>query len=336
MSVTVVHVAVDGDGDGNLTVTWEQDGDGPVEITIGPTPETIDHSHPAAVVQAGRRCVLAGRGRGRHYVAVAPAGGGSAVVAAERLVRLEGTTNFRDLGGYPTADGRRTRWGTVFRSDGLHRLTVEDVAVVSQLGLRVVYDLRRDEERERDPSVGLAGDVRRELLSMGGQAGKGHEIVEQIATGELERLADDFLSQMYRLMLGADGPQFSRLLTGLTDPGGLPALFHCTAGKDRTGASAALLLALLGVDEATIVDDYALTGPNYTAHRLAELRPRYDELGVDIERLLPLFDAPRVAMEALLREVADEYGGAERYLREQGGMDAATVAELRRLLLQPA
>lgn len=336
MAPTVVQVLVEGDGEGNLTVEWEQDGEGPVEVAVGPTPDAIDHTRPVAVVADGRQVELAGLGRGRHYVSVAPAGGGSAVVAAERLVRMEGTTNFRDLGGYPTAEGQRTRWGVVFRSDGLHRLTVEDVALIGQMGLRVVYDLRRDAEREREPSVELPPDVRRELLTIGGASGEGREILEQITSGEVERIGDEFLIDAYQQMIGRDGPTFGRLLTGLTDPGGLPALFHCSAGKDRTGASAALLLALLGVDQATILEDYELTGRLYSERRIEELRPTFAASGIDIENVRALFSAPRAAMEGLLATVDEQHGGVERYLLEQGGMTAETVDELRRLLLQSA
>lgn len=335
MTPTVVGVLVDGDGEGNLSVSWELDGEGPVEVAVGPTPETIDHDHPVAVVHDGERVELAGLGRGRHYVSVAPAAGGSAVVAAERLVRLEGSANFRDLGGYPAAGGQRTRWGLVFRSDALHALTVEDVAVVGRLGLRVVYDLRRDAERDREPSVELPGEVRREVLTMGGAAGEGQEILQQILAGEVERIGDDFLVDAYQLMVRRDAGLFGRLLSGLTDPGGLPALFHCSAGKDRTGVTAALLLALLGVDEATILEDYELTGRYYSERKIEHYRPRFAEGGIDIENFRALFSAPRAAMEGLLATVAD-LGGAERYLLEEAGMTGATIAELRRLLLQPA
>src|SRR3954452_18539717 len=114
-----------------------------------------------------------------------------ALMDPRRIVSLEGARNFRDLGGYRTADGGRTRWGLVFRSDALHRLTVEDVAAVGRLGLRVVYDLRRDVEGERMPSVELPdGDVRRVILAIGGAAGETGEITDQIFSGEFEATTD--------------------------------------------------------------------------------------------------------------------------------------------------
>jgi protein-tyrosine phosphatase len=337
MEPVVVHVTADGDGRGALEVRWELSGAGPVEIAVGPTPDAVDHAHPVAVVEDGASVTLHDLGPGRHYVSVAPAGGGSGVVAAERRVPLEGAANFRDLGGYRTADGGRTRWGLVFRSDALHALTVEDAALVGRLGLRVVYDLRGDHERRRHPSVELPdGDVRRVLLGIGGAAGESKEITERILDGEIPEITEEFLVGAYQQMAERDPTTFVALLTGLTDPDGLPALFHCTAGKDRTGMTAALLLRLLGVDEETVLDDYELSTAHWSEHRIALLRPSFERAGIDIERFRPLFVAPRVAMASLLSILRDAHGGVEGYLVEAGGMDPEAVAELRRLLVQPA
>src|SRR5688500_4225722 len=94
MEPVVVDGSVEGDGRGALTVRWRLEGSGPVEIAVGPTPEAVDHGHPVAVVEGERSIVLHDLGPGRHYVSIAPAGGGSALVVAERLVALEGTSNF--------------------------------------------------------------------------------------------------------------------------------------------------------------------------------------------------------------------------------------------------
>jgi protein-tyrosine phosphatase len=334
MEPVVVHVTVEGDGRGTLEVAWELEGDGAVEVAVGPTPEAVDHGHPLAVVEGERRVELRDLGPGRHYVSVAPAGGGSAVVAAERLVALEGTLNFRDLGGYRT-DGGRTRWGRVFRSDALHALTVEDVALVSQLGLRVVYDLRHQVERTKQPSI-LPADVRAEVLSIGGDATEQKEITERILEGEIDGIDDAFMEDVYRQMVDRDVATFVRLLTGLTDPEGLPALFHCTAGKDRTGMTAMLLLGVLGVDEEVILDDYVLTNRYWTERRTSGLRPRFEQAGIAIERFQSLFAAPRAAMAGVLASIHERHGTVERYLVEAGGMEPGVGDELRRLLVQPA
>jgi protein-tyrosine phosphatase len=214
---------------------------------------------------------------------------------------------------------------------------VEDAALVGRLGLRVVYDLRRDAERERMPSVELPdGDPRRVLLAIGGASGETREITDAIFDGEYTEIGDDFLVDAYRRMAQNDAPTFARLLTALTDPDGLPALFHCTAGKDRTGMTAAMLLTVLGVDEQTILDDYELSTSVYSERRIASLRPRFEQHGIDIDKFRSLFTAPRHAMESLLALLQERHGGVERFLVDAGGMAPEVIDELRRVLVEPA
>ena len=127
---------------------------------------------------------------------------------------------------------------------------------------------------------------------------------------------------------------FAALLTHLTEPGALPAVFHCSAGKDRTGLSAALLLRLLGVPEEIVLDDYELSTTYRTQRRLVELRPRFEEMGLDIERFVDFLSAPRPVLKAALDQIKQHHGGVEGYLRN-GGMDDSVPDRLRQLLLEP-
>src|SRR5437764_15186872 len=113
----------------------------------------------------------------------------------ERWLTLQGASNFRDLGGY-RAGGGRTRWGLVFRSDAPHRLTGADLAEVARLGLRVVYDLRTDAERDRSPSA-LPASVRRESLAIGGAAGNTSAVGDLLVAGRLGDVPRDFLAGVY-------------------------------------------------------------------------------------------------------------------------------------------
>jgi protein-tyrosine phosphatase len=252
-----------------------------------------------------------------------------------RVVPLQGGTNFRDLGGYRTADGGRVRWGLVFRSGALHRLTPADLAALGRLGLRVVYDLRGDEERDRAPSV-LPDEVRCEPLPIGGTAAKTKELTDLVLAGKLADVPPDFLVRIYDAMAEAAAPAFGRLLTRLTDPDGLPALFHCTAGKDRTGVSAALLLSVLGVDEAAILDDYELSARHYTDRQMATLRLKLADTGIDVERYRAVFGAPRDAMATWLATLRERHGCIEAYMEDEGGVAREAFAELRARLVQPA
>lgn len=328
----ITAVTVEGDGSGELTVRWEQEGDGPVEVSVGPAPDAIDHGRPVTRVDAGREATLAGLAPGRHYVAVAPAGGGTAVVAAERRIPLEGAMNFRDLGGYRTADGSRTRWGRVFRSDGLHGLTEADRRELAVLGLRTVYDLRRDVERERHPSPPLDGSVRSVVLTIG-EAAEQPELLDLMLAGQITEADDDFMVEVYGKIVADHAMTFGVLLSALASPDALPALFHCTAGKDRTGVAAALLLTVLGVDESDVLDDYELSTRYRTERRIAELRPGLEAAGVDVEKVRPFLSARRPVLEATLRRIHSEHGTVEAYLLEAAGMERETLEELRRLLL---
>jgi len=314
--------------DGGLRVRWEPSGFD-VVVTVGPTPDRLT---PARYVSGGSSAELEAR-PGGHYVGVAPAAGGAVVIGADRRLPLEGATNFRDVGGYRSTDGRTVRWGRVFRSDALHLLTDDDVAALRDLGLATVFDLRRDVERERSPSVAHGEGVRTEVLAIGGAASQHPELVDQILAGELAAVDDAYMVNEYLKMVDDHAADFGRLLSALAEPGALPALFHCTAGKDRTGVAAALLLLVLGVDLETVLDDYELSSEYRGRKRMAELAPALAEVGVDVEAVRSLLSARRPVMEATLAHVVGEFTTVERYLVGPAGMDPATVEELRDLLL---
>lgn len=254
-------------------------------------------------------------------------------MGTQRVIALEGGTNFRDLGGYGTSDGGRVRWGLVFRSAALDRLTASDLVAIERLGLRVVYDLRGDWERDAAPSV-LPDGVRCELLPIGGTAAQTKELTDLVLEGKLGEVPPDFLVRIYEAMAEVAAPTFGRLLTALADPDGSPALIHCTAGKDRTGMGAALLLSVLGVDEETIVDDYELSAAHYTDRQVARLRVKLADAGIDVERYRAVFGAPRHAIAALLATLRARHGSVEGYLEEEAGVAPEVFSELRARLVE--
>jgi protein-tyrosine phosphatase len=247
-------------------------------------------------------------------------------------IPLEGAMNFRDVGGYPTVDGRRVRTGLVYRSDGLHALTEADCAVVGALGLRTVWDLRRDVERERRPSVAHTPGLEAVVIAIGdnGPVAQQAELLDMVLSGELPEADDAFMVDEYVRMLDEHAAEFGRLLGGLTEPGALPALFHCMAGKDRTGVAAAMLLLLLGVERSTVLDDYELTNEYRSNRRIAELTPQLEASGIDVEKVRPLLSARRPVLEGAL----DHMGDAEAFVLGPAGLSPATVARLRALLLE--
>lgn len=326
--VVDVEVEVVPDASGDLLVRWAvADGPVAVDVAVGPTPETIDHRHAESVAPGRTEARIAAPGPGRHYVSVSPVGGGGAVVASERRVPFEGATNFRDLGGYPVGGGRRTRWGRVFRADALHRLTTADLVAFERLGLRAVFDLRGDDERERRPNV-----VPTTALPLVGQPvmsfqdpGTGFDAAGLTGPDDGER----WLASLYLGMIEGSAPAFGRLLGGLVGDHGTPAVFHCAGGKDRTGLSAAILLLALGVDEATIVDDYVLTSTFFSPDGLAASVTTLVEDGMAPEAAAGLLTTPRHAIEGALDAVRTRHGGVEAYLTGPGGLEPAVIAQLR-------
>ena len=244
----------------------------------------------------------------------------------ERRLPFEGARNFRDLGGYPAADGRRTRWGLVYRSGSLHNLTEGDLAAFGRLGVRGVFDLRGGTERDLQPnpvpSVHLP--VLDELA--------GEEGLDIVRAKSLEE-AVAAVEKIYIGMLSRRAAVYGQLLKSLADQANLPAVFHCTAGKDRTGIAAALVLGALGVDRATVLYDYELTG-EVGATDAAALRVALEAAGMAPEAADVVLGAPATPMEHALEELDRRYGGTEAYLLGPAGMGARDIERLREALTE--
>jgi protein-tyrosine phosphatase len=244
--------------------------------------------------------------------------------AAERLIALEGAVNFRDLGGYATAAGTRTRWRTLFRADGLGELTESDLAVLRTLGIRTVIDLRSGEELERGRFDVDAHPV----------AFHHFPFLDELPDVEEFDRRPGFLGSQYREFLTDAGGQIRAALEVLAVPDTLPAVFHCTAGKDRTGVLSAIVLSLLGVDEPTVVADYALSGEAMLRLR-AKLIVKYPEGRDSIENLDEVFSADPAQMEQLLDHLKERYGTVGAYVAGLG-VGPSVLDGLRAALLEPA
>ena len=242
----------------------------------------------------------------------------------QRQVPLAGCHNFRDLGGYPTQGGARLRWRVLFRSDALHALTPEDVAhVTGELGIGHVVDLRSSGEIAIDGRGRLADeDVRIHHLPL--FDGGGSAISADL--GDRINLAD-----RYFLMTEYAKAPLARVLATLADADE-PAVYHCAAGKDRTGVVSAVLLGLLGVADEVIVADYAATQENLDAI-IARLMASEGYQGMLASLPADTLHAEPATMIALLERVRAKYGSMRGYVREIGVPDAA-VAKLEKRLLE--
>ena len=240
-----------------------------------------------------------------------------------RHLPLEGTHNVRDLGGYVTHDNRVTRWHRLFRSDSLHRLPSTAQAELLSHGVRTVIDLRRTDEVQAAPNVFATADrVRYHHVSLLNDT-------PPVADGPPQPLVT-----MYQRILDERQAQVREVLSALAVPEGVPAIFHCTAGKDRTGLISALALGIAGVPADTIIADYALTSTHLGEEFFEETRQRVLQRGRSWEEYQPLLGCPPEYMRTTLAYVETTYGGIEAYVRAIG-LSSEEMAQLCTALVAP-
>ncbi len=257
---------------------------------------------------------------------------GDTAVMAPRLVPLEGVQNFRDIGGYRTSDGRRVKWGLIYRSAELSRLTPQDLVEITGLNIQSVHDLRSLEERRSEPTAWtgtqsprfIAHDYTMDMAALA-------DLFRNVTTPELAR---DAFTGLYPHLLDIQQPQEAALFEDLLKAEGA-TLYHCTAGKDRTGLATALILSALGVPRDVILYDYELSNRFYDAglaHQGNEDgadRSALAQLPADVISVFMSVDARY--LRAVFDRIESEYGTVEAYLDQKLGVDAAAIARLRNL-----
>jgi protein-tyrosine phosphatase len=235
---------------------------------------------------------------------------------------LEGVRNFRDIGGHRTVDGRRVRTGQVFRAAHFAEATDADLAVLESLGIRVVIDFRGPAEIAAEGEDRLWPGARLVSIPMHDPA-RGNDIRTLLYESPPEvvaevygegRAAEAMTKGSVFFVTDADRvDQFGLMFRTIIDAEG-PAVFHCAAGKDRTGWGASLMLLALGVPEQTVVDHY-LESNLHRRDRSDRLR-QFEAAGFDMEILQPFFDVREEYKRAALDAVEQHWGGIDGYLRD--------------------
>ncbi len=241
-----------------------------------------------------------------------------------RTLEFDGCVNFRDLGGYRTGDGHQVGWRRLFRADGLHRLSGDDHRRLIELGVSTVIDLRTVDEAEQ----------------------RGRFPVEQVpvrfvdlpltdvlpSTEEMPSWRESsYVASRYVEMVDQGAPALSRAFEVLGSTGSLPAVFHCSAGKDRTGVLSALILAFVGVPDRTIVEDYALSAAAMV-RLLEHLKAEYPDSVAEVERHAPaVLQVMPETMEEFLAAIVSRHGSYQGLAEWLGVADA--VARLRQAVL---
>src|ERR1700761_9042312 len=240
-----------------------------------------------------------------------------------RRFDLQGASNFRDLGGYGTADGRTVRWRHIFRSNHLGHLSEADIGVVRELGVKHAFDFRGSDER-----VAAACAIKEIMV---------HSVpIEPTVVAALRaRLqaralssadALDIMRESYRGYVRLNTHSFRELFAHLVNEE-VPVVIHCTAGKDRTGFACALILHALGVPEKTISEDYLLTNRFYRRDPSTS-----NDLPEEVRQVLGSVNASFLA--AGFETISERYGDLEGYFRDGLGLGMRERSELKRRYLQ--
>ena len=330
---------VDREADGSLTLAWQFDGEAtPVDVLWGPDPDAIDQEL-TTVDGATTVTVDDPAPGGRAYFRLETPEAG--VTVAERRIALEGTPNFRDLGGYETADGRHVRWGQVFRSGALVDLTPADRATVDALGIQLVCDLRSDSEVETDPDPDLGAEALR--LAVTDESVDVQAITDAVLAGDLDQISPDLLLDGMPAIATEFPDAWRTLVQRVADEAGRPTNVHCSAGKDRAGWSSALILRALGVPEETVMEDYLLSNDYLAASNedtLAQVRTvvagvqNVPEDEVDLSNLEALLEVRPEYLQAAFDAVDEQYGSFEAYLTDSLGLTQEEIDALRDDLLE--
>ena len=255
-----------------------------------------------------------------------------------RHVVLEGAENFRDLGGYANADGRTVRWGLLYRSDNLAHLTDADLASLSKLGIKLVCDFRSAEEKAEEPDrLPPESPPAVAELPIFDESFSPSAFREKLLSGDLGDLdLREALIEGNRLFATRFASQYAAMLERVTQPENLPAVVHCTAGKDRAGFASAVLLRTLGVPEETVYEDFLLTN-HYTAHKIERTLwtiRLFSLFRVDPERVRPVLGVERSYLAAAFEAIDAKHGSFDAYRREALGLDDAETEAFRALVLE--
>jgi len=287
-------------------------------LYAGPSVTEIDFSHPVAEGTGSGTFPVGVPANIRSYFEIQTEEGSA--ILADKHLPMTGGFNFRDLGGYTTVDGRHVKWGKILRSDDLHGLTDNDLEYLASVPLVSVVDFRSQEEIEQGPDKNPLSlkENYKYSISPGNLMGA---IISDLQNITAMR-ADTLMMGMNELLVSdtASINQYRKFFELLQDEEKTPLMFHCSAGKDRTGMGAALVLFSLGVDEQTILNDYLLSN--------VYLANKYEKYKEENPALTPLFEVRPQFLKAGIDRMKKEHGSVENYLINVLNVDIKKMREM--------
>jgi len=250
-----------------------------------------------------------------------------------RLLPMDGSHNTRELGGYKTTDGKSIKWGMLFRSDKLSDISKADQAYLQNLGIKKIIDFRSKEEKAEDPDIVPKGITYIEMpISVDGAM---RSKIEAVLKGETNKEVKSFLIDANKEFVSDYNGVYEDFLKNLIDDDG-PALFHCTAGKDRAGFAAAITLIALGVSKEDVIKDYMKTN-QFTEERIEEIIGQIELMTLyqtDAEVLRPLLGVEREYIETAFQTAEDEYGSLMNFIRHGLNISDDDLQKLRTKFLE--
>jgi protein-tyrosine phosphatase len=256
---------------------------------------------------------------------------------ANRRLPFSGAKNFRDLGGYKTVDGRTVRRGLLYRSDRLHKLTDEDLKFLSALSLERIIDFRAEQESQREPDRLPAGtEIHLVAIPISDSSttiwiDSRDEMVKSLKNIDPAR---SMIATNVELATRFT-PEMRQFMGELLNSNGRPLLFHCTAGKDRTGFAAAISLRMLGVPHETVVEDYLLTNQYFfSAYKWSLVLMQLLRGKRFVDNVKGFMMAHPSYLSAAFEAIDREHGSFENYARDGLGLAERDVEQLKMLYLE--
>ncbi|MEO0907060.1 MAG: tyrosine-protein phosphatase [Pseudomonadota bacterium] len=341
-SLLITDLAVEnGEAANQYNFTWQ--GDAPVTIEVSTEPGFAAGSgRMIGTFEGGAATWTADTGPARRYFLASTENGAQQAIAV-RLLPLEGGRNFRDLGGYTTEDGRTVKWGRVFRSGAMDGLTAGDYKYLSDLGITTLCDFRDADERAAAPTKWAAGAV--DYMTFAPPLEENEEDNPMFAAfSKPDSTPEDVRAAMaagYPGILINEDEGYTAMFDQLA-AGRIPLAFNCSAGKDRAGTAAALILTALGVPRDQVVSDYALSD-DYVDYMGDFLSPEAQEKGKDgpyaflykipAEMVAPLMESNPIYIETTFDAMAVKHGSALAYIQAEFDVTDTELEQIRTLLL---
>ena len=302
-------------------------------IYMGTSPETIDRTQAITTAVGIQETRVTVPDANTRYFFEIVLNDDTTFITAERIIPLSSVQNLRDIGGYVTQSGQRVLWNRVYRAASLGQITADDLKTLEAMNVRVVCDLRSDDEAIHQPDRVPKGAkyLHLPVQDNGSRMQRGLELLFGV------RGIAEYMQLMYtRIMLDEHVPVLRTIFEQLADEKQLPLLVHCSAGKDRTGITVALLLRFLGATDETIIADYALS--NLWVDYFREITQPYlaqmARYGVTERDLQPAIIADVANIQATLDYIDRVHGSVEEYLRLVVGLDTLVLRKIRQNLLE--